>query len=122
MGARSCLQILRTYFGGIDSPVAKALVAAYSVEERAEARAHPMTSLHRPRFPVGFKDVRSESALQAQTTASDVEEVLNIDEAAQRVTRFAFDLTQSAALPANQRNQCGLNTAIWYTYLNIEIR
>lgn len=121
VGARSCIQLLRSFFSGVDSPVAKALVAAYSAEERAAARALPMTAIHRPRFPVHIDHVQSESTLQSHSSAMQCEDVLNMEEAAQRVARFAFDLAQSAALPANQRNQCGLQTAIWFTYLNIPL-
>jgi Ankyrin repeats (3 copies) len=121
VAARSCIQLVRTYFSGVDSPIALALVAVYSAEERAAARANPMTEIHRPRRDVRFEHVQSESALREHSTAQGCEPFLNIQEAAERVARFAFDLNNTATLPENERNECGLNMALWYTYLNIPL-
>jgi len=121
VGARTCAQLLRTCLGGVDSPIAKALVLAYSAEERAEARKLPLTAMHRPRPPhirVDLSHVQSEAALQAHSAKHKME-LLDVDEAVQRVYRFALDLNMTKALPANERNECGLNTALWHTYLGI---
>lgn len=119
VAARNSIQLVRAHFGGVDSPIALALITACSAEERATARAAPMQALHRPRFPVHLEHIQSKAALQEHS--KNCEPVLNIEEAAGRVARFALDLKKSTALPANQRNQCGLNTALWYAYLNIPI-
>jgi len=121
VAARSCTQLVRSRFCGVDSPVALALVRAYSSEERAAARDNPMTAIHRPRKDVRFDHVRNEGNLRKHSNSQGCEDLLNIDDPAERVAKFAFDLRKTCALPENERNQCGINVAVWYTYLDIPL-
>lgn len=92
VSARESLQLVKAKFSGVDSPVAKALVATSTAAERAATRALPMSAIHRPRVPVHYEDVLSEDALKA--SSAKCENLLNIEEAAMRLARFAFDMSK----------------------------